>query len=139
MPDDDTSIVGDTILWRRIPQDQCIDDKMRGRRPTSKAFQNATPERHAEVMGPFGYTHDPGMSVDIASETTEENFIKNNPVEGIVEFPVSLIRDLNQGIIRTPIPDDPAHCEVMGKKTQGVQKRLYRECVWVKEPDECLG
>ena len=71
-------------------------------------------------MKPLGYDHEPGMSSDIATETSEEEMLRNYANHGIVAFTAELCRTLSQGIIKAPLPDDQAHAEVMGKKTKSV-------------------
>ena len=39
-----------------------------------------------------------------------------------------------QGIERDPIPSEPAHCAVFGKKTQPIKNRFAEVSVWVISP-----
>ena len=107
---------------------------MRGRRPSSQAFQDSTLEHHRKVMEPLGYNHEPGMSSDLASETTLENALRNSPDYGVVSFTAEYARERNQTILRAPIPGNEAHVEVMGKKTKGVRKAFARDSEWVVLP-----
>lgn len=132
---DDKSIADNEALWRRIPQDQVVKDNSGCWRPSTKAFQNSSEEYHKSIMEPLGYTHEPGMSADIASETTVENMLNGNPTCFLVEFAAGFVREQNQVVIRAALPDDPAHIEVMGKKTKGIKNQFVKNCKWVKSPD----
>jgi hypothetical protein len=121
-PVDDPSITDDQALWRRIHPEQVVfDNNLNRRRPTSQAFNNTSGTS--------------GMSVDIADETTVQDTLKGYPEHLLVEFEVRLARQLNQGVVREPLPDNPAHAEVMGKKKKSVQKGFYTGCRWVVGPN----
>lgn len=91
---DDQSISNDTMLWRRVPPDQLTSDSEGNPRPSSKAFQDSTEDHHNKVMKPLGYTHPPGMSVDVANETSVEAVEAESPDNLIVEFPARFARIL---------------------------------------------
>ena len=56
---------------------------------------------------------------------------------GLVSFLAGLARSLEQGVMRKPLPDEPAHAEVFGKKTKRVQRAFAKNCNWVVEmPDD---
>jgi len=131
---DDEDIANNVMLWRRIPPDQLTNDSDGNPRPSSKAFQDSNPEYHNKVMKPLGYNHPPGMSVDIAEETTIEAIENVSPNDLIVEFTAGFARGLDQKIIRAPIPGNDAHAEVMGKKTKSKKKAFAKSCIWVKGP-----
>jgi len=120
-PPDDPSIGNDDLLWRRVPPEQVVfDENLNRLRPSSMAFQNTSGTS--------------GMSVNIAAETTVENTLRESENLLLVEFPASVPRGVGQGVIRNPLPDNPAHAEVTGKKTKSVQKTLYNNCAWVVGP-----
>lgn len=121
-PVDDPSITDDQILWRRVhPEQVVLDRNLNQKRPTSQAFNNSSGTS--------------GMSVDIADETTVQDTLKGYPDHLLVEFEAGLVRQLNQGVIRDPLPDNPAHAEVTGKKRKPVQRSLYTNCRWVVDPN----
>lgn len=133
--EDDKSISNEEIIWRRVPSTQLVNDEMRGIRPTSQAFQDSTADHHRSVMGPLGFTHEPGMSCDIASETTTHSMLENYPGQGIVRFSAQYAREQhNQKLLRVPLSDDLAHIEVIGKKTKGIKRAFARDCEWEVEP-----
>jgi hypothetical protein len=37
-------------------------------------------------------------------------------------------------VVRSPQPDEPAHCDLVGKKSAGVLKRIRDACSWVIKP-----
>lgn len=40
-----------------------------------------------------------------------------------------------QEVMRTPLDDEPAHGDVVGKKTRGRRRALARAATWLKAPD----
>lgn len=120
-PPNDPTIGDDQLLWRRVPREQVVfDGNLNRARPSSKAFQNTSGTS--------------GMSVNIAAETTIENTLRGYENHLLVQFAASLPRGLGQGVVRNPLPGNPAHAEVMGKKSKSVQKALYTNCTWVVGP-----
>ncbi len=123
---DDCSIPDDAFLWRRIPQQHFVLDANLGRqRPSSAAFEdhpNGTP-----------------MSVMLAAEVirTErgpEDVLAGHEGFALAEFRAGLARSLNQGVARDPVPEEPAHAVVFGKKSGSVRKTLAKESEWVIAP-----
>lgn len=57
--------------------------------------------------------------------------------EGFVlaAFTAGFARALGQGVAPDPLPDDPAHGVVFGKKTHSTKLRFAKECLWVIEPN----
>jgi hypothetical protein len=53
---------------------------------------------------------------------------------GLVSFLAGLAREQAQGIVRKPLPEEPAHAEVFGKKTSAVKKAFARCCEWIIAP-----
>ena len=133
--ENDPSITDDVVLWRRIIPDWLVDDGNGGRRLSSGAFQNASAKYHEEQMVPHGYTHSPAMSTNFAAKTTIQNFLSDSPDNFIVSFTVGLARELNQGVLSTPLPQDLAHASVTGnKKTKRIKRGFAEGCLWVKGP-----
>ena len=122
---DDQSVTSDTELWRRIPNwpKRVVYDENLGRlRPSSANFDdhpNGTP-----------------MSVAIADgNVTPQQALHPHSEFFLVGFTVGLARSHSLGIIRQPLPDQPWHGEVTGKKTGSVKNRLARQCYWVVAPE----
>ena len=126
---DDSSIQDTENLWRRIHPDYKTPDGNGGYRPSSKAFQNASQDVHDKLMTPLGYTFDPGMSVDIASETTVEDVLQGYPGHYLAEFTVGYARSLGQGVVRAPLPKDAAHAVVLGNKKKA-KKKFSKKFTW---------
>jgi len=126
--EDDPSILNDDELWRRIPPWHVVEDGNRGGKRISKAAFEDHPDGSP-------------MSVVLADEVKATGRDAHSIVEGYEEFCLAsvtagLARDLNQGVMRKPLDDEPAHAEVFGKKTDGVRKGFAREAVWVIGPTE---
>ena len=119
---DDPSIPGEAVLWRRIPPHHFVRDENRNSiRPSSAAFED----------------HPDGspMSVVLAAEAAGPlQVLAGHPGFALAAFPAGLARDCEQKIVRDPLPDDPAHALVVGKKTRSVRKRLAVESVWAVSP-----
>lgn len=115
-PEDDESLADDVALWRRVASDQWVYDGNLGRRrPSTSAFDN----------------HHDGtpMSVVVASECSDgvDNLLRGHESFGVVEFTVGFARRLRQGVVRAPLPEQPSHAHVVGRKTDGTKKRFARE------------
>ena len=122
---DDGSIKDDACLLRRVRADQIVDDENAGtRRPSSAAFK------------------DPEMSVDAEPILVNEGRGWRSCLEGYKGFSLVNIdavhaRAKGLAVIHKPIKDDPvlpdnsAHTEVVGKKTQSVAKYLAVNATWV--------
>jgi hypothetical protein len=123
---DDPSIPDDTALWRRIPPCWWIQDENLGRlRPTSAAFddhRNGTP-----------------MSVLIEDVVLSTGRGPNDVLasfEGYAMASISagIARGCSLGVMREPLPEEPAHAVVFGKKTKRVRAILAANCEWVVDP-----
>lgn len=125
--EDDPSILDGDDLWRRIPPWHVVEDKNRGGKRISKAAFEDHPDGSP-------------MSVLLAKEVTASGRDAHSVIADYDDFclasvPAGLARSLNQGIVRKPLDDEPAHAEVFGKKTDGVRKRFAREAIWVIGPN----
>lgn len=132
--EDDPTISDDVVLWRRITPNSLVPNDSGGKRISSGAFQNASQDYHNSKMAPLGYTHSPAMSTNFASKTTIHDILKDDNDNLVVSFTVGFVRKLNQGVLSTPLPDDPAHASVTGKKTKGIKRQFAEGCTWVKGP-----
>jgi hypothetical protein len=121
-PDDDPTISDDAELWRRVPPDFYIHDERLGhRRPSSGAFDN-----HRDGSP---------MSAVLAAESRGvEAVLAGHEGYGLVAITAGLARACGQGVVRAPLPDEPAHAHVVGPKTNSVKKRLAREARSIVEP-----
>jgi hypothetical protein len=118
---DDSAIHNHRILWRRVPSEYIFFDPNLNRyRPRSQAFQNTSGTN--------------GMSVNLADETTVDSTLKDRGNDFLVAFPAGLARELEQEVIRKPLDNNPAHCEVTGNKTGKVRNAFAKRCKWVVGP-----
>lgn len=120
---DDGSIVDDSGLLRRIHPDHVVqDENTKQLRPSSAAFR------------------DKRMSVDseqlLAAAGLDWHFsLRAHPQHSLVRFPASAARQCGQAIIVKPDPDqpdNPAHCEVVGKKGNPAVRTLKTNSAWVR-------
>ena len=120
---DDPGIPNESALWRRIPPQWVIPDENLGRsRPSSAAFQNSSTDGHMSVS-----------LADIVKQTerNEMDVLAMFPDFSLAGFSAEFARSCKQGVIRDPLPDEPAHAGVTGKKTGSIRKRFAREAEWV--------
>lgn len=112
-PPDDPTIANNDELWRRVPPQQLITEDDGSPRASSAAFD------------------DEELSVNVAKDTTMDKTLAGHAGFSIVGFPAGLAREHEQRVVRKPLPDNPAHAEVIGRKTGSVKKALYRGSRWV--------
>src|SRR5438132_9271727 len=115
----DDALIGDgTLLWRRVPPWHFIyDQNLQRLRPSSAAFAN-DPQG-----GP--------MSVVLADAVlnagrTADSVLAEHEGYGLVAVSAGLVRECSQGVVRDPLPQEPAHALVFGPKPKSVQKRLAK-------------
>jgi hypothetical protein len=125
---DDLTIANDAPLWRRIPPWHFVFDENDGKwRPSSAAFED----------------HPDGspMSVVLGQQVLDEGRTAESVLEGydgvaLAGFDAGLARKCLQGIMRKPLPEEPAHAEVFGKKTGAVKKAFAKNSQWTVPPRE---
>jgi hypothetical protein len=123
---DDLTIEDDSPLWRRIPSLHFFYDENQGRiRPSSAAFED--------------HKNGSPMSVILGREVIDngrsaESLLVNHSGYGLVSFLAGLARENKQGIVRKPIPEEPAHAEVFGNKTKSIRNALAKNSKWVVPP-----
>lgn len=123
---DDRSIGNEAPLWRRIAPDQVIyDDNLGRHRPTSDAFQN---HRNGSPMSVVL-----GQEV-LDADRTAESVLTGHDGFGLVSFAAGLAREKKQGVMRKPLPEEPAHAEVFGEKPKSVQRALAKGSEWIVPP-----
>ena len=79
------------------------------------------------------------MSVALGQEVldagrTVESVLSGHEGFGLVSFTAGLAREKRQGIMRKPVPEEPAHAEVFGRKTRGVRRALAKGSDWIVPP-----
>jgi hypothetical protein len=128
---DDGSIKDGACLLRRIRPDQIVDDENANtRRPSSAAFRDPKMSVDAEpilsiggldwrftLSGYEGYSL---VNVDALHARAKGLAVVHKPIKG-----------------DPTLADNPAHVEVIGKKTQGIAKYLAANATWVcLEPEQ---
>jgi hypothetical protein len=123
----DDSTIGDSFqLWRNIPPWHIVEDKNQGGKRISKAafedHPNGTP-----------------MSVVLGDEVLACGRDPTSVIAGregfcLASVTAGLARSLKQGIVRRPLPSEPAHAEVFGPKTESVRKQFARSAIWIIPP-----
>lgn len=123
--EDDPSIRDEAQLWRRINPNWMVFDENQGRsRVSSQAFQNLEGDKLSVLLE------------ELVRETGRrpEDLIASFPGFGLATISAGFARELQQGVIRAPEPDEPAHSHLVGKKSKSVQKALARHAEWVVVP-----
>lgn len=125
--EDDGTIASDAQLWRNIPPYHIVEDKNQGGKRISKAAFDDHPDGSA-------------MSVTLGDEVIALGRDPSSVIAHLQGFylasvTAALARSLAQGVVRRPLPEEPAHAEVFGKKTEGVRRKFAREAVWVISPE----
>ncbi len=123
---DDPTIPDKAELLRRIhPKQWELDENLRRIRPVSGAFDDpsdGTP-----------------MSVDLAEVYIQMGQSPEAALIGYEEFALTsitagLVRECGLGVARQPLPKNPAHTVVFGKKSQKIRRKLAKEAHWVVPP-----
>ena len=121
-PRDDSSILSEDRLLRRVPPNQLFTEPDGSQRPTSAVF------RHDE------------LSVNIESLMVEQH---RRPEDALTGFPGDSLTAITAGDVRAfgyPIvkdidpPNDPAHGLVLGKKTSSFANAIVRAHLWIVAP-----
>lgn len=79
------------------------------------------------------------MSVVLADAVTASGRSSDAVLAGHEGFALAAItaglaRSCEQGVAREPLPDEPAHGLVFGRKTDSVKKKLARGSRWIVPP-----
>lgn len=122
-PHDHEGILHDDGIIRRISEEYVVyDEKIGGRRLSSKAFQASSEENG-------------GMSIDLQRQIEEagidaREFVTTPCWTGSVIFKAGDLRNEEFKVGFDPITDNPYHGQVWGNFTNGKKKRMRRFCVW---------
>ena len=120
---DDPTVGNEEKLLRRVRPDQIVwDDNEKRFRPSSGAFYDSSDGS--------------GMSISLDSVLQEYGHdasyaLRGYGDQGLVVLTAAFVRSLKQGVIREPLPEDPAHGEVVGKKTQGIRRQFANNATWL--------
>lgn len=126
----DTPIADATELFRRIHPDEVIWDDDEGRyRPSSGAFRKK--ERVSVQI------QDALADAGVEPEATLA--LSGNTRHSLAALTAEVARKEQQILERTPLPDDPAHGEVVGKKSTSCATRLARATRWQVLQEEYIA
>ena len=129
MPLDDPTIPCDAVVWRRISLRAVkADNKRGGRSVTDSAFGN---DRDGDPMSVV--LADPNRDPQEVVDAVERQGLDPNEF-GLVSFLAGHARDQGLGVIRAPLPDEPAHANVLGPKPGSVRRALRAVSRWVIRP-----
>ena len=115
----DDSVPDDSRLLRRIHPTQVIDDKnLNTKRPSSGAFDQ------------------PELSVDAEHILEQHNHDWHFSLEGypgysLVRVLATVAKGLELPVKHRPLQENPAHCEIHGRKTPRIAKALAKASSWV--------
>src|SRR5438132_1666293 len=113
---DDPTISDDEQLLRRIRPDWFVPDYNLNRwRPSSAAFQNSPDKSPMSVHL---------TSVLNANNLSLDSVLLGHEGYGLARFQAQVARNLNQLIVRDPLPNDSAHALVTGEKTESRRRKL---------------
>ena len=123
---DDPTILDDAALWRRIPPWHFVPDQNLGVvRPSSAAFEN---DPDGNPMSVF--------LAEIVERTGRkaEDALVGHRDYALSAFTAGLARRCKQGVASDPVPDEPAHAVVFGKKTKSISRTLAKGSEWIIPP-----
>lgn len=125
---DDFTITDDDLLLRRVPPSWTVlDENAGGRRPSSAAFQD---DADGDPMSIYI------RSIILGAGGRPERVLAGHPNFGLAGITAGQARGEDQKVHRDPLPDEPAHGNVCGRKPQGVRRRLAKCAIWVVRPGE---
>lgn len=125
---DDPTIVDAAALWRRIPPWHFVQDGNTGcLRPSSAAFENHPNGSPMSVVL--------GDQV-VASGRSPHEIIAGHPGFALAAFNAGLARECDQGVMRDPLPEEPAHAIVFGEKPKKIARRIAKSAAWVIAPED---
>lgn len=115
----DAADIPDTArVLRRVPPQQ-IESSI----PTSANFR----ERDDDPLT--------GLSVTYwHSHSDEQDVLRFQPDFGLISIVVAQVRSCGLILVRVPLVGNLNHCEIMGKVTKGIAKRLKASSRWVRPP-----
>lgn len=125
---DDASITDSAKLWRRVPPRHFIFDANLGRVRTSKAaFDDDEDGSPTSVVL---------ADLVAASGRSPADVLQDHPGFALVALTAALARSKQLGVARDPLPGEPAHALLFGKKTDSVRRALAKGSEWIVPPSE---
>jgi hypothetical protein len=74
------------------------------------------------------------MSVNWAAFSSVGDTLKGHEEYGVVSITAELCWRLGQQIECTPTEENPAHCDVVGRKTPKVRREFKNSAKWIRRP-----
>lgn len=105
-------------VMRRVRIDEIITDEDGTPRPSSQAFKQDGP--------------DGDVSVYLASETTPARITQDYPGTYVAEVDVGTIRAQGLDVERDPVPGEPGHCNITGRKSRSRARTIARSYRWAE-------
>lgn len=124
---DDAEVPEETNLYRRVhPTEIVWNDNDGCLRPASGVFK------------------DPEMSIHLGDVLADEerepaSVLDGKPTHSLVSLTAGFVKEEDQTVRRTPIPDDASHGEVCGKKSQSRRKKFARAAQFVVLREDALN
>ena len=109
-------LADELVVLRRVVAADITTDPDGAHRPVSSAFRQGGP--------------DGDVSVYLASETTPEFITRHYPGTLVSQLTIAQVRSQGLDVVRDPIPGDPGHCNIVGRKTRAVTRNLAEVSVW---------
>ena len=123
---DDKTISNDADLWRRIHPAWAVSDENRGGwRVSSAAFDDSRDGSPLSVLL---------AEIVRATGRVPADVVARFEGHGLASFTAGIARARDQGIARSPTPDEPAHASVFGRKTTATKRALAGSAQWVVMP-----
>lgn len=123
-PTDDPSIVDETKLHRGVAGQHVVHDQNQDRlRPSSAAFSH---EEMSVVL-------DDNL---VASGRTPAETLDRLPHEFLASLRTGFVRERDQIVVRTPNETEPAHGDVIGRKTKPVKRAFAYSAEWEVAPPQ---
>lgn len=69
------------------------------------------------------------LSVDLAALTNLDRMQERRPGHGVVALTKAVCDELGLEIRPDPLPDNPPHCLILGRKTVSIRRRLKERCL----------
>lgn len=112
-------IHNDAVLLRRVSNQQLVSDDNADRlRPSSAAFKQGGPDGDVSVhLWPL-------VDCDQVMEGGKEQYL--------AYLTVGDVREAGVDVVFTPTDAEPGHCDIVGRKTNAIARRLARACRWVR-------
>ena len=109
-----------TRVFRRVPPPYLPKAEDVDRHPSSGAFNDSSDGS--------------GMSVDMDQGQAPEESLRGYDGYGLVALRVRDLKAQGFSIVPAPLPENPHHAEVRGKKTAGKRRQMAKDAEWLLLP-----